>query len=314
MIWQTYKYDCLRNLKYGFAYQHKNENLKANLLMVIHTIEKGLTMPNAHTNFGKDRIYSLIFLVKQLTNNHSDNKNIFEVQYALSTLNDYILFHKMRNKEIEPTLLDCIQQLTQSLSYSLGQDKYAQYFFTNETFFKFAQSDFREFALSRHSVRNYIDEEIPDEILTKVIEIANTSPSSCNRQTCQAYIIKNKNLIQKVSSVQGGCRGFGDLAVAIIVVTSKLTSFYDMQDRLQPSINAGFYGMNLLYALHYYHIGACVLNWSYTKKRDLQLRELLPQIKDEEQICFLISCGYPADKFSVALSKRDHSKKTYIIK
>lgn len=192
MIWQTYKYDCLRNLKYGFAYQHKNENLKANLLMVIHTIEKGLTMPNAHTNFGKDRIYSLIFLVKQLTNNHSDNKNIFEVQYALSTLNDYILFHKMRNKEIEPTLLDCIQQLTQSLSYSLGQDKYAQYFFTNETFFKFAQSDFREFALSRHSVRNYIDEEIPDEILTKVIEIANTSPSSCNRQTCQAYIIKKQ--------------------------------------------------------------------------------------------------------------------------
>lgn len=313
MIYQTYGYDLVRNLKYGFAYKHNNDNLKANLLLVIHTIEKGLTMPNAHTNFGKDKIDILIHIVQDIIKNKEEDKNCFEVKYALSTLNDYLSFHEKRKVQIIPSILECIIRLGKDLSFSFDTYAFKQYHFTNEEFFQFTKSNFKLFSQSRHSIRNYKEQEINDEIFHEVMKIANNAPSSCNRQTCQSYIVKNKKIMQKILSIQGGNRGFGDLATAVIIVTSKLTSYYDVQDRLQPSINAGFYGMNLLYALHFHCIGACVLNWAYTKKKDLQLRALMPQIKDEEQICFLISCGYPADDFNVALSKKENCNQKYTI-
>ena len=116
MLHQTYKYDCRRTLKYGFAYRHEIDNLKANLLMVIHTIEKGLTMPNAHANFGHDRIQTLIQLTEQIINSPKE-KDSFEIKYALETLNDYILFHQTKKIEIEMETLNHIKKLGNKLCY-----------------------------------------------------------------------------------------------------------------------------------------------------------------------------------------------------
>ena len=107
---------------------------------------------------------------------------------------------------------------------------------------------------------------------------------------------------------QGGCRGFGQLATAVLVITSDLHAFSDTQERNQCYLNAGFFAMTVLYALHEEHIGACVLNWSNTTKKDQQLRHLLPEIRPSEEICCLISCGYPPQEFDVALSLRKNSR------
>lgn len=100
----------------------------------------------------------------------------------------------------------------------------------------------------------------------------------------------------------------------MIIITSNLKKLSDVQEYQQASINAGFYGMNVLYALHSHKVGACVLNWAYTRKKDEAMRNLVPQIKDEEQICMLISCGYPAETFDVARSKRLDNNAITIIK
>lgn len=138
----------------------------------------------------------------------------------------------------------------------------------------------------------------------KIASLANQSPSSCNRQSCKIHIITNKSRLKSVLKVQGGCTGFGHLASAVIIVTSDLYAFYDLQERSQCYINAGFFAMNILYALHEEQIGACVLNWSNTTKKDKLMRSLVSTIKPSEQICCLISCGYTPEEFDVTLSKR----------
>jgi hypothetical protein len=62
--------------------------------------------------------------------------------------------------------------------------------------------------------------------------------------------------------------------------------------------------MNLLYALHYHQIGACVLNWCNSPKDDAKLRTII-HIDDNEYITLFIACGrVPDHSFSVAKSQR----------
>ena len=44
----------------------------------------------------------------------------------------------------------------------------------------------------RHSVRGYLDKEVPQDTLNRIFEIANQSPSNCNVQPWKAYVASGK--------------------------------------------------------------------------------------------------------------------------
>ena len=310
MSYNTFGYDCKRVLKHCFGYNRNLECLKANLMLVLHTIEKGLTMPDARPGFGADKLKSVKKMVKSISAIESESYELF---YTYNLLEEYLNFHKKTGYRLPEDSLVCISDVksmitppTHNSVNSLVKNIFSasQLHFTSADFFSARDKSFNEFAYSRHSCRNYTEKPIPREVFIKVAQIANQAPSSCNRQTCRMHVITEKNRITRVLQAQGGCRGFGHLASATIIVTSDLNGFFDVQERSQPAINSGFFGMNILYALHKEGIGACVLNWSNTRKRDNQLRSMIPTIKDSEQIEFLISCGYPPEEFDVALSQR----------
>lgn len=304
MIINTFGYDCKRVLKHCFGYEENLETLKANLILVIHTVEKGLTMPETRLGFGQDKITIMSTLLDKIIPLESDS---FELIYAKSVLEEYLDFHEKRGFIFPEKTLTSLQSMIGKIGTEKSQTDSLlskQLHFSREEFFSPLHQDFKEFSFSRHSVRNYIQKPIDKDVFIRVAEIANQAPSSCNRQSCRMHVVVEREKIERVLSVQGGSRGFGHLAAAVIIVTSDLHSFYDVQERSQPAINSGFFGMNILYALHAEQLGACVLNWSSTKKKDLQLRKLVPSISDSEQVEFLISCGYPPEEFDVALSKR----------
>lgn len=301
MCANTFGYDARRALRYCFGYNNDVENQKANLLMILHTLEKGLTMPNGRCGFGYDKIRQISSLVRQITPIESYS---FELCYTRSILSEYETYHAVRQYQL-PAEIEVLLSATKQLIGSSGKEMAdaTQLHFTADEFFP-QEKKFSSFAISRHSCRNYSDRSIDKEIFIEVAKLANMAPSSCNRQSCRMHVVTEKETIGKVLEIQGGCRGFGHLATAVIVVTSDLHSFFDVQERAQPAINSGFFGMNILYALHDYGIGACVLNWSNTKKKDLILRNLVPTVGESEQIEFIISCGYTPKSFDVALSKR----------
>ncbi|MHC2991672.1 hypothetical protein OB13_08770 [Pontibacter sp. HJ8] len=61
--------------------------------------------------------------------------------------------------------------------------------------------------------------------------------------------------------------------------------------------------MNLLYALHYYKIGACPANWGKEYKPENKARNILGIPPSEKIIC-VIAIGYVRAEMKYTLSKR----------
>ncbi len=54
--------------------------------------------------------------------------------------------------------------------------------------------NFEELMKERHSTRDFLPKEIPVEILKKIIEVSLGTPSWCNNQPWNVYIVSGKPL------------------------------------------------------------------------------------------------------------------------
>jgi hypothetical protein len=61
--------------------------------------------------------------------------------------------------------------------------------------------------------------------------------------------------------------------------------------------------MNVLYSLHFFKIGACILNCSTTPQKDVLLQNLCKTDKSEVFIA-MVACGIPPKNFKSASSPR----------
>ncbi|MDD3685588.1 MAG: nitroreductase family protein, partial [Bacteroidales bacterium] len=174
--------------------------------------------------------------------------------------------------------------------------------FRKDEYFRHAQSDFKTFAKSRHSLREFVG-IIDHNSIIKAIDLANTSPSACNRQSQKVYIIKETKLKESLLNIHVGSTGFGHMADSFLVITYGLSFWKDYTDRNAGLFDTGMFAMNLLYALHYYNIGACILNSYFTLEQEAAFRAEL-NIKENENISCIIAIGGVPDKFKIALSER----------
>jgi len=94
-------------------------------------------------------------------------------------------------------------------------------------------------------------------------------------------------------------------------LTTELVGYRNVSERNYPFVDGGLYAMNLLYALHYYKIGACALNWCYSSEKDTFLRKMI-NIPESQTVIMMIGCGGVPEKFKLTLSKRS-SAETVII-
>lgn len=298
LINDTIGYDFQRLMSYCFTYNHGTDNLLADLRMKTHFIEKGLTMPETHPCFGIMRLRQIANLVTELG---SEYANKHEMQYVSKLMNEYITFHKKANIELPKEHMECIKKIQDIIGKTTDTFTVQQRHYQHDEYFNIANGSFTQIAHSRHSGRNYLSTPISKSILLEVAEIANTAPSACNRQPCRMIVIDNKNLMKEIFALNVGCRGFGHLAPCLILVTSDLACRDNITERHQVGVDAGFFGMNLLYALHERQIGACILNWDNLKEPDNKLRSLVPAIKPSETVLYFITCGYMPASFKIPL-------------
>jgi nitroreductase len=176
-----------------------------------------------------------------------------------------------------------------------------------DEYFKHVNSSFDLFCNSRYSVRNYTSQEIPLPVLYECIELAQKSPSFCNRQPTRVNIVKSAEKKKAILEIQNGNRGFGDLAETLLVISSVISTTKDIHERNENHLNGGMFSMTLLNALHFHKIAACSLNWSVSNDKDLKMREIL-NIPENEVVLLVISCGYVPDEFSVASSPRKKAR------
>jgi nitroreductase len=293
--WRIYKsffYEAKRYIKFSNSLQKdKNHNkLVATIIKAYHVVEKGLTMPDMRNGFGQIKIH---FLIDKCNNYISlyglDN---FNVQNALSVIFEYYDYHAKINFPLDEKLKVKIENLKEKY-HTIHKSEQEE--ITPTMVANFDKLTFREFAFSRSSVRNYSTENIDVSEMYKAVEIAQNAPSACNRQPSRVHVFTDKAKIESILALQNGNGGFGHLANKLIVLTTDLNGYHTEKERYMNWVDGGIYLMNLVYGLHFYKIGACILNWGADIDRDLKLRTLCG-INERESIISLISCGYYVNK------------------
>ncbi len=301
-----YHYDAARYLKYATEIdltKYAEQRLIGYIIAKYHIIEKGLTMPDMRLGFGRQVVESIIESCNVFLNNFG--KDNIQVKTAITLLKTYLDVHKKSGYEIDKKLSSEIEKLTYKLKIKDCNDLSSVT--TEEIYFNQSESSFQMFAYSRHSLRNFSDKSIPIEKLKQAVELAQSTPTSCNRQPIRIRIVNDKDLMNKILQIQTGNRGFGYMADKLIVICAEISVYNEVRERNMVYVDSGIYAMNLLYSLHYFKIGACALNWGADINEDKKLRDLL-KIPGSEIIALIIACGIPAEKFKIAASVRNEGK------
>jgi nitroreductase len=268
------------------------------IMMKTHVVEKGLTMPEMRFGFGQDRILSLIDVLELFIKDYGCEHE--RVKYSVGVLAEYLNLHSDKTEILSEILISKIVFLLKTIN---NEKATTQYNFRKEDYF-YEECDFLNFSNSRHSLRNFTGGKVNSEKVINAIKMCRNTPSACNRQSIRVHYYQDYNSIQDILKAQGGNRGFGHLVTSLVVITYDMSVYFEGIERNTGLVDGGLYCMNLLYFLHYQKLGACILNASNDKSKDLLLRKVT-NIPDHEAFVAMIGIGAIPNEFSIALSKRD---------
>lgn len=304
-IWYGYRYFWRHYARFvrncNCDYYTDEDSFLSVMISNYHTIEKSLTMPDFEPGHGKERVLVVCGDLVKYRELGFSTKNVQYIS-ALQAVDEYRRVHEAAGMSLGAELENAIAAALDGQVF----ERYDQPRVTASTFFP--DVDFAAFARSRHSVRAFADKEIPMSVIEECVDIARTTPTACNRQPNKTYVVSDKNLIARIARLQGGGRGFVEKADKLLIVISSVHVFGNTEI-CEAFKSGGMYTMNLLYALHGKHIGACTLEWNERIPEDETLRNIIG-ITDAEEIIMVIAAGYPLDEFRYVTSERNELKKS----
>lgn len=162
-------------------------------------------------------------------------------------------------------------------------------------------SDFQTLAYSRHSVRDFSDKPLSVEKIKKVVKLAQTAPSACNRQSSRIIHVTDREKCEKILNIQGGAKGHSITELLLLVSDLSLYRFLSEMDT--PYLDSGIFLMNLLYSCTYYGIDTCPLIWDDYGEKGTELRRILPIGKNMHVIA-VIQIGEHRENSVHAISHR----------
>ncbi len=160
------------------------------------------------------------------------------------------------------------------------------------------------FFTTRHSVRDFDDQRVPDlSILERAVRLAQTAPSVCNRQAVGVNLYREKKDIVRVLELQRGSRGFREFVPALFVVHVDTRLFSVVGERNQKWMDGGLFAMTLNLALHSLGLVTCMLNWAVDNDLHEEMRSLLG-LASHQDVVVLMAVGYPPPTYYSARSGR----------
>ncbi|WP_233126289.1 nitroreductase family protein [Methanobrevibacter sp. 87.7] len=166
--------------------------------------------------------------------------------------------------------------------------------------------------LKRRSIRKYTDEDISDDKIEKIIDAGLLAPSSRNRKPCEFIVIKNKDMLEKLSHAKAaGSKMLANANTAIAVFADSNKADTWVEDASIALTYMDLMAVNL-------GIGTC---WTQMhlrfSKDDVDSEEFvrnLLSIEDKYRIVGILSLGIPSEnKNPHDLNKLDKDKVKYIL-
>lgn len=294
------KNDVNRFVKYSFKDTDPTtyEQLEARLTKEYHSIEKGLSYKELRLGFGKRVLDNVISLVEiYLSKGYPTDSHVYVT--AINNLEEYIRVHEEFEFEVTE-LKKKVEKFKKNSDLLTGGVKWT----SKEEMLEKSKSDFKEFSLSRHSVRDYSEKPVSMDLIKEAIELSKKTPSACNRQPWRIRIVGDPTKKKIIQKNQNGNRGFGDYIDKFIIITVDTQYYARSRERNQANIDGGMYAMNLIYAFHYYNIATVPLSASLTLAQEKNLRSTFNISLSENFIMFIGIGNYSEEEFKVAKSDR----------
>lgn len=142
------------------------------------------------------------------------------------------------------------------------------------------------FIKSRRSIRKYKKENIPTEIIYKLLEAGRWAPSGKNNQPWRFSVISNSELKSKLSDLTKYRRIVEECAVCIAVFLNETAAYH--RDKDMMSIGACI--QNILLEAKSHGIGAVWLGEILSRKDEVNS---LLGIESDNELAAVIALGYP---------------------
>ena len=289
-----YFIDFIKSLKHSKSPIFiSNSSREYEVILLAHTIEKGLSHPKIRYGFGLKNIRWMLDVIEKI----NFDKKCYALSMAYGCLIDYIDLHERVSydlgedaKRIEKFLKKCSD---------LGFGRMGGVIDINKNY-----PASKSLLLSRHSTRYFRDEIISDENLSKIINIARMAPSQCNRQSGVIFVCRNKEKIKKLLSLQGGAETFKDNVSNLFIIASDMRAWSGGGSRHQAHVDGALLGHQLALACCEHGVDSCFLNLAVTNKRE-DLIKNVAGISDNYRLVFMMAFGYSdRDAFKIPMSHR----------
>lgn len=303
VVFKEFLFDAYRYVNFSSAVEYRDdkEKLFAIITATYHNIEKGLSLENPRSGFGKLNIDKLIKLLKEYIANYGSSTSL---DVPINVLKKYCEFNKSRMVDVGVIEADVHALLalnkTSQSSENVGGGIMLR---SKKQIVDVVSKVPQEFFFLRHSVRQFDTNLVSMDAIKIAVSIAQKSPVVCNRQSGKVYAILDKELINKTLEIQGGARGFVESVNVLFCITVDLRNFNGAGERYQGWIDGGMFAMGFIYGLHQQSIASCCLNWSKNHSKDIEMKAHL-NIPEYELIIMFVAGGYMKEEFNVAKSER----------
>lgn len=301
----------MRQVKFNASSKTEADLLKTQytLLRLNHTIEKGMSLPEPRVNFGREKAMGIIAKLENYIEVYGKQDSAF-LEYPLNTLHGYVEFSKSIGSDVAEVELSLknLQTNYENLTGKPFEVKtHGIEVLPRQKIQAKAASSFEELLYSRHSVRSFEPEEVDRALIDKALELAQRTPSACNRQGWKTHVF-NGEAAHKLLLWQEGSCGFEDQIHTAILVTAEQRAFLD-HEVYQAYVDGGLYAMNLINALHSLGLGTIPVScgFKYSKLRKLYS---LFDIPESEVPIVIVCCGYMPEDVKVAVSERKPVERT----
>lgn len=257
------------------------------LLILSHAIEKGLSLGNPRPLFGREKVAEII----RASARYDISFSKFPIAMAKGALSAYYNENSKHATANHPTLV-AIQDFLKSgeVAYirSTGGVKQVSRFPTEQA------CENANFLLSRTSCRMFDRAPLSREMVEKVLRVAQSAPSQCNRQSIRIHFYQEPSIISELLSLQGGASGFAESVGNLFLISSEITAWGGPQQRNQLYVDGGLYSMMLMLACHAHGIAACPLNLAVTNSVEEKIKKL-GAIEKNQRLIMMIAVGYSAE-------------------
>ena len=138
------------------------------------------------------------------------------------------------------------------------------------------------FLRNLRAVRNYTPEQIPEDVLSDILEVGRWSGTASNLQGTEVVVVRDSEIMQRMSEV--GARPAAGAAVALVVVTPEDADRHDLH-----TFDSGRLVERLLLAAEAHGVGS---NIATLKEDGPEIIKQLLGIPAEKRIWTVVTMGY----------------------